>query len=579
MGKSIFVRSFGCQMNERDSEEILGMLTAQGYEIAEEPEAADVTLLNTCSVRQHAEERAFGKMGELSELKQERPGLILGIIGCMAKLRQKEIFRRLPKVDLIAGPAELYDLPYLLAEIQEKRQSPQEGQGAGGEGRGTKIIAVNRPFRPLDKKPVGDYRAPGVSAFVTIMEGCDKACTYCIVPKTRGQEISRPAEEIIDEINRLVAAGYQEVTLLGQNVNSYGKRFPDGSGYKGPLGRLRLLEEDPESLLDFPQLLRMIDASVRGLAGDAGGRAPAARSRLGPTRPEGSGGGWESASTAGCRRRQDPPGLRIRFTTSHPFDATERLFEAMRDCGSVCEWLHLPVQSGSTRILRAMRRGYTAEAYLQKIEAVRRLVQEISLSTDIIVGFPGETEDDFQATVRLLREVRYDNAYIFKYSPRPGTDAAAREDDVPQEVKEERNQRLLELQGQIEQEGLRRLEGAEVEILVEERGRFARQWFGRTRGHHGLIVESSEDLRGQTVRVKVTRGTGHTLFGELARDVARRRVGRPHRGGEIRDRGGAGAGAGGGDRLLRLDAGLPPDDRPVPVPHPRPARPDPAPPH
>ncbi|MBI1991694.1 MAG: radical SAM protein [Candidatus Omnitrophica bacterium] len=251
-------------MNVRDSEEVLGMLRAQGYEIAEEPEAADVILLNTCSVRQHAEERAFGKMGELSVLKQERPDLVLGIIGCMAKLRQAEIFKRLPRVDLVAGPAELYDLPYLLAEIQEQRQQAELVQGAGlgvGGNNGlprtpnpeprTRVIAVDRPYRPLEKKPAGDYRRDRVTAFVTIMEGCDKACTYCIVPKTRGQEISRPAEEIIEEINRLVEAGYREVTLLGQNVNSYGKRFPDGSGYKGPLGRLRLLEEDPGALLDL----------------------------------------------------------------------------------------------------------------------------------------------------------------------------------------------------------------------------------------------------------------------------------------------------------------------------------------
>ena len=456
MNKTVFLQTYGCQMNERDSEEVLGMLTAQGYEIAPKAEEADVILLNTCSVRQHAEERAFGKMGELSELKKDRPELVLGIIGCMAKLQQEAIFKRLPKVDLVAGPAELYDLPYLLAEIQEKRQ---------------RVMAVGREFRPLDRKPAGEYRTPGVSAFVTIMEGCDKACTYCIVPKTRGQEISRPPEAIIEEVNALVGAGYQEIVLLGQNVNSYGKRFPDGSGYKGPLGRLRLLEEDPDTLLDFPQLLRLIDRRTTA--------------------------------------------QRVRFTTSHPFDANERLFAAMRDCGSVCSWLHLPGQSGSNRILRAMRRGYTAEAYLKKIELLRSYIPDISLCTDIIVGFPGETEEDFKATARLMREVRYDNAYIFKYSPRPGTDAAAREDDVPQAVKEARNQALLALQEELSLARHRGLEGRQLEILVEERGKKSAQWFGRTRGYHGVIVESPEDLRGHTVQAKVTRGTQHTLFGEL----------------------------------------------------------------
>jgi tRNA-2-methylthio-N6-dimethylallyladenosine synthase len=235
-------------------------------------------------------------------------------------------------------------------------------------------------------------------------------------------------------------------------------------------------------LLDFPELLRMID------------------------------------------QRTDAP--RIRFTTSHPFDANERLFEAMRDCESVCGWLHLPVQSGSNRILRAMRRGYTAEAYQNKIKRLRELVPDICLSTDIIVGFPGETEEDFQATAALMREVRYDSAYIFKYSPRPGTDAAAREDDVPQEVKEERNQSLLALQTGVEQGLTAQFVGQTIEILVESRGKYERQWFGRNRGHYGVIVESPDDLLGKLVHVRISRGTGHTLFGEVDASDCRSR--RPH---------------------------------------------------
>ncbi len=481
MKKRLAVITYGCQMNERDSEEVLGMLMAQGYEIAPRPEEAEVILLNACSVRAHAEERAIGKMGELSELKKERPELVLGIIGCMAKLQQGEIFRRLPKVDLIAGPAELYDLPYLLAEIQEKRQRSEirnqsaERAGLTSDVRhltSERVIAVGRTHRPLERRPQGDFHHPGVRAFVTIMEGCDKSCTYCIVPMTRGREVSRPAQDLIDEVNRLVDAGYQDITLLGQNVNSYGKRFPDGLGYKGPLGRLRLLEENPQTLLDFPQLLRLIDrqTSIR----------------------------------------------RVRFTTSHPFDATPRLFQAMADCPSVCEWLHLPVQSGSNRILRAMRRGYTRDAYLSKIEALRGLVPDISLSTDLIVGFPGETDDDFQATERLMREVGYDNAYIFKYSPRPGTDAAARQDDVPLPVKEERNQRLLALQERISLENHQALEGCSMDVLFEEHGRLPGQWFGRTRRNHGVIVSSEQPLAGFTRTVRIERATSRTLFGELA---------------------------------------------------------------
>ena len=463
MRKSVYLQTYGCQMNERDSEEVLGMLTAQGYAIADQPEAADVILLNTCSVREHAEERAYGKMGELSVLKKERPELVLGIIGCMAKLHQQAIFKRLPQVDIVAGPAELYDLPYLLAEIQEKRQSAMRGPRVA-----ERVVAAGREFRPLGDKPAGDFRKPGVTAFVTIMEGCDKACTYCIVPTTRGQEISRPIEEIVDEVNRLIEAGYKEITLLGQNVNSYGKRLPDGSGFKGPLGRLRLLEDDPESLLDFPQLLRVID------------------------------------------RRTNAP--RVRFTTSHPFDAHERLFEAMRDCRSACEWLHLPVQSGSNRILRAMRRGYTHDAYLEKIGALRRLVPDVSLSTDIIVGFPGETNDDFQETVRLMREVQYDSAFIFKYSPRPGTTAAAREDDIAPEVKAERNQFLLKLQDEISLARLRRYEGQTVEVLIEGPAKQPGQLFGRTRGNHGVVVTAEGQQIGSMHMMRIDRAMAHTLF-------------------------------------------------------------------
>jgi tRNA-2-methylthio-N6-dimethylallyladenosine synthase len=256
---------------------------------------------------------------------------------------------------------------------------------------------------------------------------------------------------------------------------------------------MRLMENDPDSLLDFPKLLRLIDATVRGAAPPPGA---ALRGR-----PDGS--------------RFAVP-IRIRFTTSHPFDANERLFEAMRDCKSVCEALHLPVQSGSNRILRAMRRGYTVETYLKKIELLRCYVPTISLSTDIIVGFPGETEEDFEQTVRLMREVGYNNAYIFKYSPRPGTDASAQADDVPKAIKEERNQRLLSIQDEICHERHQAFVGSLVEILVEERGNFERQWFGRTRGHHGVIVESPNDLLGQNVQARITRGTRHTLFGELA---------------------------------------------------------------
>jgi tRNA-2-methylthio-N6-dimethylallyladenosine synthase len=477
MTPAVYLQTYGCQMNERDSEEILGMLGAQGYVVVDREEEADVILLNTCSVRAHAEERAFGKMGLMQKLKRNRPSLVLGILGCMAKAQREEIFRRLPQVDLVAGPAEIYDLPDLLAGVAERRQQQRVGADA-------RVLAINRTVRPLDRRPATDYRTGQVTAFVTIMEGCDKKCAYCIVPTTRGQEVSRPADEILDEVQQLARAGYRQVTLLGQNVNSYGKRFPDGSGWVGPARRRALLQlsahpgaaaERPDApdgprLVDFPALLRAID-------------------------------GKTSID-------------RVRFTTSHPFDAHEELFQAMVECRTVCEFLHLPVQSGSDRVLRTMRRGYTAERYLWQIARLRELVPDVALSTDIIVGFPGETEADFEATCDLMERVRYDSAFVFKYSPRPGTEAAGWADDVPQPVKERRNQAILALQERISRQKLEASVGGEIEVLVEERNRRG-QLTGKSRGNTTVVFEGPDILIGKLVGVRVTRVTGTTMIGEL----------------------------------------------------------------
>jgi tRNA-2-methylthio-N6-dimethylallyladenosine synthase len=480
MAQTVFLQTYGCQMNERDSEEILGMLTAQGYAMVDREEDADVILLNTCSVRAHAEERAIGKMGLMQKLKRERPHLVLGILGCMAKTQREDVFRRLPQVDLVAGPAEIYDLPDLLAGVAEQRQR-------SGLGAGARVLAVDRTVRPLDRRPAIDYRARSVAAFVTIMEGCDKKCAYCIVPTTRGQEVSRPVDEILDEVQHLARAGYRQATLLGQNVNSYGKRFPDGSGWLGPGRRRALLQREawreapvgerpgpgaPETsrLVDFPVLLRAIDRKT---------------------------------SIA-----------RVRFTTSHPFDAHEELFRAMADCRTVCEFLHLPVQSGSDRVLTAMRRGYTVDAYLAKITRLRELVPDVALSTDIIAGFPGETEADFEATCDLMERVGYDSAFVFKYSPRPGTEAAGWPDDVPQPVKERRNRILLDLQARISREKLRTWIGRDVEVLVEERNRRG-QLSGKSRSNTTVVAEGPDSLIGELVRVRVTRVTETTMIGEL----------------------------------------------------------------
>jgi len=452
--RRVFLHTYGCQMNERDSEEILGMLQGKGYALATQPEAADILLINTCAVREHAEERAISQMGRFQELKQQRPEMILGLLGCVAKVQREAIFRRLPQVDLVCGPAELYDLPDLLADVQERRQ---------------KILAINRACRPLDKKPAGDYRSRGVTAFVTIMEGCDKRCTYCIVPRTRGLEISRPAEDVLAEVRGLTAAGYREVTLLGQNVNSYGKRLPTGDGYRGPVGRQRRTPADRWT--DFPALLRRLDA--------------------------------ETAVS------------RIRFTTSHPFDAHEDLFRAMSECPSVCEFLHLPVQSGSNRILHLMHRGYTVESYLSNIQRVRELLPQVALSTDVIVGFPGETDDDFEATVRLMERVEYDSAFLFKYSPRPGTPACELPDDVPLAVKATRHQRLLTMQQAITRCKQDAWIGRTAEVLVENTLE-GHRLFGRTRMNRAVIFEGPATLVGQLVPVTMHAATLQTLTGALA---------------------------------------------------------------
>jgi tRNA-2-methylthio-N6-dimethylallyladenosine synthase len=506
MARAVYLQTYGCQMNERDSEEILGMLTAQGYAVVEREEEADVILLNTCSVRAHAEERAFGKMGLVQRLKRERPDLVLGILGCMAKAQREEVFRRLPQVDLVAGPAELYDLPDLLAGVAERRQR-------AGFRHDAHVLAIDRKVRPLDRRPATDYRTHRMTAFVTIMEGCDKKCAYCIVPTTRGQEVSRPVDEILDEVQRLARGGYRQVTLLGQNVNSYGKRFPDGSGWLGPGRRRQLLQLDA----------RRGHGERVALGLDGGGPVVWGEGLAGPSAVNEPRTTEDGASPS---RLIDFPVLlraldaktaieRIRFTTSHPFDAHEELFRAMAECRAVCDFLHLPVQSGSDRVLRAMRRGYTVEAYIAKIVRLRALIPDVALSTDVIVGFPGETEADFEATCALMERLRYDSAFVFKYSPRPGTEAAGWPDDVPQAVKERRNHVLLELQARISREALEPWVGREVEVLVEERNRRG-QLAGKSRRNTTVVLDGPDALIGELILARVGRVTGSTMIADLA---------------------------------------------------------------
>jgi len=438
MSKKLYLQTYGCQMNVRDGEEVAGLLMQKGFALATSQEEADVLLFNTCSVREHAEDRVWSNVGALKTLKARRPEVIIGILGCMAQAHKQTIFRRMPHVDFVAGPANLYDVPELITAIEEERQP---------------MLAVHNRRRP-EFQQIAYHSHESVSAMVTIMEGCDKFCTYCIIPFTRGREVSRPAAQVLEEVRGVVEQGFREVMLLGQNVNSYGRRLPAGEH------------------TTFPELLSQVD---------------------------------------------DVPGLeRIRFITSHPHDANEAMFAAMREGEHVCEHLHLPVQSGSDRVLARMQRGYTFDEYVAKVAALRRAVPEVALSTDVIVGFPGETEEEFQETLRLMETVRFDSAFMFTYSPRPLAKASAWEDDVPTVVKDRRLQTLLALQEGIAHARDLACVGRVVEVLVEgPSAKDATQMTGRARDNRHVVFPGTQDLVGQLVRVQVEAVRGHTLAGML----------------------------------------------------------------
>ena len=414
----------------------MGLLLAQGYFLTERMEAADVILYNTCSVREHAEDKVWSSLGTLRTLKAQRPELIIGVMGCMAKAQRGKIFRRMPHVDFISGPAQLYQVPELINTIFEERKP---------------MMAIQEKRRPEFQQI--SYHSGKVSALVTIMEGCDKVCSYCIIPYTRGPEVSRPSEQVVGEVRDLARSEYKEVMLLGQNVNSYGRKTVRPSTSSG------------RTDVDFPGLLKQVN-EIEGIE-------------------------------------------RIRFITSHPWDAVEPLFAAMRDLDHVCEHLHLPVQSGSDQILEKMRRGYTARKYLDKLELLRRYVPEISVTTDLIVGFPGETEEDFEATVRLVEEARFDSAFIFAYSPRPFAAASRWPDDVPREVKDRRLQTLLALQEKISREKDETFIGDRVEVLVEEPG------MGRSRTNRKVYFPVDGVSSGEVIQVQVDGIRGHSLMGTV----------------------------------------------------------------
>jgi len=433
----VFIHAFGCQMNKLDAELALSALWRAGYEEAATPEEADVVLYNTCSVRAHAEERVYSNVGKLKSLKRRKPRLIIGILGCMAQKDGEKIFERLPHVDLVCGTREF---PRIAELIEEAR-------------RADRVLACSEDAAVSEAREIS-VRPNRRQAFLSILRGCDNYCAYCVVPAVRGPEISRPAVEVVDEAKRLADDGCREITLLGQNVNSYGKSFTPPTA----------------ALAD---LLARLDR-IAGLA-------------------------------------------RVRFVTSHPKDMSREILEAVRDLPTVCEHLHMPAQSGSDRVLAAMNRRYTASGYRDLVALARELVPGIAIASDFIVGFPGETAAEFDETAALVRDVRFQNSFVFKYSTRPGTAAAKLADDVPWEEKRRRNLALLEIQSAIQLEENRKFIGQEAEVLVEGPShRDASRLTGRLRTNQIAVFEGPQTLAGELVRVRVESATPLTLAGSRA---------------------------------------------------------------
>jgi tRNA-2-methylthio-N6-dimethylallyladenosine synthase len=465
---SVFIKTYGCQMNERDSEAVAAQLVAKGYSLAPSENAADVILLNTCSVRDFAEQKAIGKMQNLAaDVRKNRPDVVLGFMGCMAQSRGRELIDRLPDVDLVLGTQKFHRAADYLDEIisgaREKIVDVAEEQGSEATIR--------------DHLLNGSAKT-SVSAFVSIMQGCNQYCTFCIVPYTRWEERSRTIPDIVNECRELVSRGVKEITLLGQSVTSYGKRF-----------------------------------SPDGLFGRAGSPLPADGAH-GVTRPTLQ----KSPFVQLLEAVHEIDGLeRVRFTSPHPRGYGDDLIDAYARLPKLVESAHLPVQSGSDRVLKLMHRGYTRERFLGIIQKLRRAKPDIGITTDIIVGFPGETEEDFEETLSLAREVEFDNAYIFKYSQRRDTPAAAMADQVPQKIREERNRRLLELVNEIAARKYKKFVGRQVQILVEGPSRKnPARMTGRTRCNKIVLFDGNDRHRGQLMDVKITRAGSFTLYGDPA---------------------------------------------------------------
>ncbi|MFZ5467465.1 MAG: tRNA (N6-isopentenyl adenosine(37)-C2)-methylthiotransferase MiaB [Pseudomonadota bacterium] len=437
--KKVYIKTWGCQMNEYDAQKMGDVLEAfEGMERAETPEEADVILLNTCSIREKAQEKVFSQLGQWKELKRAKPELVIGVGGCVASQEGEALRDRAPFVDVVFGPQTLHRLPEMIREVRSS---------------GHAVVDISFPeIEKFDRLP--EPRAEGPTAFVSIMEGCSKYCTFCVVPYTRGEEVSRPFDDVLAECAQLAAQGVREINLLGQNVNAYRGAMHDGG------------------VADLALLIEFV-AAIDGIE-------------------------------------------RIRFTTSHPVEFTDRLIEAYRNVPQLASFLHLPVQSGSDRVLAAMKRGHTAIEYKSKIRKLREARPDICLSSDFIVGFPGETEADFEATMKLIMDVGFDQSFSFIYSARPGTPAASLEDDTPLEVKKERLYRLQELINSQARAISEAMLGTIQRILVEGPSKKdAAELMGRTENNRVVNFKGGERLIGHFVDVRITEVLPNSLRGEV----------------------------------------------------------------
>jgi tRNA-2-methylthio-N6-dimethylallyladenosine synthase len=435
--KKLFIETYGCQMNVADSEVVASIMKMDGYTLTDDEKEADVIFINTCSIRDNAEKRVIQRIEYFNAIKRKRRNkLIIGILGCMAERVKNQLIEEY-NVDMVVGPDAYLDLPNLVAAVEQ----------------GEKAINVELSKTETYKDVIPMKIGGGISGFITIMRGCDNFCTYCIVPYTRGRERSREPESIVAELRNMREKGFKEVTLLGQNVNSY--FYTDGN-----------------QAVDFPALLEMV--------------------------------------------AREAPDMRIRFTTSHPKDMTDETLETIAKYKNLCNFVHLPVQSGSSRILKLMNRKYDREWYLNRIAAIRRIIPNCGLSTDIMCGFYSETEEDHQQTLSLMEEAAFDSAFMFKYSERPGTYAAKKQgDNIPEEIKNRRLQEIIELQNSLSLKSNRKDVGKEFEVLIEGFSkRSYQQFFGRTDQNKVVIFDKGNHRIGETIRVKITGYTSATLFGE-----------------------------------------------------------------